>query len=55
MGSCAMAVHAMSLTLMAEKASGRGELNADAGLLVAAERLQVRVHVLAEVEVRLYI
>jgi hypothetical protein len=45
--SCAMAVHAVSLTLVAEKASSRGELNADASLLVATEWLQVRIHIFA--------
>jgi hypothetical protein len=39
--SCAVAVHAMSLTLVAEK------LDADASLLVATEWLQVRIHVFA--------
>jgi hypothetical protein len=45
--SCPVAMHAMSLTLVAEEASRRRKLNTDAGLLVATEWLQVRVHVLA--------
>jgi hypothetical protein len=45
--SCAVAVHAVSFTLVAEKASRRRKLNTNASLLVATEWLQVRVHVLA--------
>jgi hypothetical protein len=45
----AMSVHAVSLALVAQQASGGGELNANAGLLVAAKRLQVRVDVLVVV------
>jgi hypothetical protein len=44
-----VAVHAVSLTLMAKEASSRRELNAHTGLFVATEGLQVRVNVLAEV------
>ena len=40
-------VHAMCLTLVTEEACSRRELHANARLLVAAERLQMRVHVLA--------
>jgi uncharacterized membrane protein YeaQ/YmgE (transglycosylase-associated protein family) len=43
----ATAVHVVDLTLMAEKASLRGELNASASLLVATDWLQVRIHVSA--------
>jgi hypothetical protein len=43
----AVTVHAVSFTLVAEKACSRRELHTDTGLLVAAERLQVRVDVLA--------
>jgi len=42
-------MHSMSLTLMAKKASCRRKLHANAGLLVAAERLQMRVHILVVV------
>jgi len=42
-----VAVHAMSLAFMTEQAGSRRELKTDARLLVAAERLQVRVHILA--------
>jgi hypothetical protein len=52
MGPGAVAVHAMSLAFVAKKASSRGELHADAGLLVAAEWLQVRVHKFATRTVR---
>lgn len=37
----------MSLPLVAEEACGGGELHTNANLLVAAEGLQVRVHVFA--------
>jgi hypothetical protein len=42
-----MTVHTMRLTLMAEKACSRRELHTNAGFLVAAERLEVRVDILA--------
>lgn len=41
-----MTMHAVRLALVTEQASGRRELNTDARLLVAAERLEVRVDVL---------
>lgn len=44
-----VSVHAVCLTLVTEQASGRRKLNTDACLLVAAERLQVRVDVLVVV------
>jgi hypothetical protein len=40
-------VHTVRLALVAEKACSRRELHTNAGLLVATERLEVRVHVLA--------
>jgi hypothetical protein len=43
----AVTVHAMCLTLVAEKACSRRELHTNTSLLVAAERLQVGVDVLA--------
>lgn len=43
----AVAVHTMRLPLMAEKARSRRELHADASLLVATERLEVRINVFA--------
>lgn len=43
----AMTVHTMCLTFVTEEACSRRELHADAGFLVAAERLEVRVNVLA--------
>jgi hypothetical protein len=46
---CAVSVHAVRLALVAEQACSGGELDADAGLLVATERLQVRVDVLVVV------
>jgi hypothetical protein len=52
MWSGTMTMHAVSLTLMTEKAGSRRKLNTNASLLVAAERLQVRVHVLARIDVR---
>jgi hypothetical protein len=48
-----MAMHAMCLALVAEETGGGGELNSDASLLVAAERLQVRVHVLTTNNIRI--
>lgn len=48
----AMAVHAVCFSLMAEEACSRRELHTDTSLLVAAERLQVRVDVFAIIEVR---
>jgi hypothetical protein len=47
-----MAVHAMSLAFVAKKARSGGKLHADAGLLVAAEWLQVGVHEFATRTVR---
>ena len=47
-----MAVHAVRLTLVAEQAGSGRELNANASLLVAAERLQVRVDVLVVVALK---
>jgi hypothetical protein len=46
-GSGSMSVHAMCLPFVSEKASSRRELYTDTNLLVAAERLQVRINVLA--------
>ena len=51
----AMTMHAMRFPLVTEKACSRRELHADAGLLVAAERLQVRVDVFAVMDVRGYV
>ena len=48
MGPSPMAVHTMCLPLVTEKACGRRELHTNAGLLVATERLEVRVDILAE-------
>jgi len=42
-----MAVHTMSLTFVTEKACSRRELHANTSLLVATERLEVRVDILA--------
>lgn len=47
----AVTVHTVRLTFVTEEACSRGELHTDAGLLVAAERLEVRVNVLAVVGV----
>lgn len=44
-----VSVHAVGLTLVTEQAGGGRELNTDAGLLVAAEWLQVRVNILVVV------
>jgi hypothetical protein len=52
MGPGAVAVHAMSLAFVTEEARSRGELHANAGLLVAAEWLQMGVHILATRKVR---
>jgi hypothetical protein len=43
-----MAVHTMGFTLMAKEASSRRELHTDARLLVAPERLQMRIDILAK-------
>jgi hypothetical protein len=49
MRSRTMAVHAVGLTFVTEKASSRGELKAKTSLLVATEWLQVRIHVYARI------
>ena len=43
----AVSVHTVRLAFVTKQARGGRKLNADASLLVAAERLQMRVHVLA--------
>jgi hypothetical protein len=52
MRSGTVAVHTMCLAFVTEEASSRRELNADTGLLVAAEWLQVRVDVFAAIMIR---
>ena len=44
-----MSVHAVRLTFVTKQAGSGGELNANAGLLVTAEWLQVRVNILVVV------
>jgi hypothetical protein len=44
-------VHTVCLPLMTEEACSGRELNADAHFLIAAERLQVRVNILADATV----
>lgn len=44
-----VSVHTVGLTLMTEQTGSGGKLNADAGLFVAAEWLQVRINVLVVV------
>jgi hypothetical protein len=52
MRSCAMAVHTMCLAFVTKEAGSRRELNSDTSLLIAAERLQVGVHVFAAITIR---
>jgi hypothetical protein len=52
MGPGAVAVHAMRLAFVTEEARSRRELYTNAGLLIAAEWLQMRVHILATRKVR---
>lgn len=47
MRSCAVTMHAMGLALVAKEACSRRELNANASLFVASERLQVGVDIFA--------
>jgi len=48
----AVPMHTVSFPLVTEKACSRRELNTDTSLLVAAERLQVRVDIFAGIEIR---